>query len=236
LIVRKESAAKSLVSAFAGSKINDLEQERMVADVYQNEDFENRAVLIHQALRLLNEQNREVGELFKLAVHSILLAGSTSNKVGLKAHGGSSNACIGLIWLSLKPGLSTQDIVEMLIHELTHTLVFIDELNYGHFHYEDMMLSENWARSSILKRSRPMDKVVHSIVVATEILHARAKYLPNTDELSVHPDSKSLARDTFIAIDTVVNHPNRNGICQPRVFELVNHAKAHIEALGVLND
>lgn len=231
LVVKDPDVARTLVQAFSGSKINDLEQEQMVAAVYDGDDFARRADLVLSAVRKLEEINPELGELFHLAVHGVLLAGSGSNKAGFTAHGGSSNTCIGLIWLSLKDSLSTQDLVEMLIHELTHTLVFVDELNFEHFNYAEMTKSKNWARSSILKRPRPMDKVLHSIVVSTEILHARAKYLPNVDRLVVHPQSKSLRESTLVSIESVLAHPNLNEICKPRAIELVEAAKVHLQTL-----
>lgn len=131
----------------------------------------------------------------------------------------------------MKGGLSVQDIVELLIHEMTHTLVFIDELNYGHFDYAAMIKTENWARSSILNRQRPMDKVVHSIMVAHEVLWARAHYLPNTEKLSVHPPTGVMIRNLHAAIESVKQHPNRDSVCFPRALELVNMVEASVRAL-----
>ncbi|MGE0528049.1 MAG: HEXXH motif-containing putative peptide modification protein, partial [Bdellovibrionales bacterium] len=179
LIIRDRVRANSFISAFSGSRINDLEQEQMITGLFEESDFSSRCELVERGLKMLHELNPELSDLFHLAVHGILLAGSGSNKAGLKAYGGSSNRCIGLIWLSLSPRLSLQDLLEIFIHELTHTLVFLDELNYGHFNYHYLTQAENWARSSILKRHRPMDKVLHSIIVASEILNARSRFLPN---------------------------------------------------------
>jgi hypothetical protein len=227
-IIRDPAAARALTGAFAASQVNDLHQERMVAGLYQDEALNERAGVVQDQLRHLREINAEVAELFQLVIHSILLAGSGENNEGRRAHGGSSNSRIGLLWMSLHSRLSAQDIMEMLIHEMTHNLVFIDELNFGLFEYPEMTKIENWARSSILKRKRPMDKVVHSIVVSTEILHARAAYLPNAEPLSAHPDSASMKESTLAAIDSVLTHPNRDAICQPRAIELVEKSRQHV--------
>lgn len=228
LIIRDPKVAARLTQAFSASRINDLEQEEMVANFYGGDDFARRANSVNEAIRKIQELNPELGELFNLCVHGILLAGSKANKSGLAAHGGSSNTCVGLIWLSLKDSLSQQDIVEMLIHELTHTLVFLDEMNFEHFDYPEMTTAKNWSMSSILKRPRPMDKVLHSIIVSTEILHARTHFLPNVDALSVHPANESLRDSTLVAIESTLAHPNLHGICKPRAVELVESAKAHI--------
>ena len=231
LVVRDSEVAKALIAGFAGSKINDLEQESMIGGFCSDDELALRAEVVNQHLNALNEVNPEVYELFQLAVQGILLAWSGSNAQGFKAHGGTSNSCIGTIWLNLRPGLSTQDILEMLIHELTHTLVFLDELNEGHFDYVELVRKETFARSSILKRDRPMDKVVHSIVVSTEILMARERYLPNVEPLHIHPESKALKESTRLAIESVLKHKDLSRICQTRAIELVLAARTAIDHL-----
>jgi hypothetical protein len=230
-VVNDPATARALTGAFAASQVNDLHQERMVADLYTGEALIERARIVRDRLAGLRDVNPEVAELFHLAIHSVLLAGSGANGEGRRAHGGSSNSCIGLIWLSLHSRLSGQDLIEMMVHELTHNLVFIEELNRGLFEYPVMTKIENWAQSSILKRRRPMDKVVHSIVVSTEILHARATYLPNAEPLSVHPESASMKQSTLAAIESVMEHPNRDNICRPRAIELVEKCREHVMTL-----
>lgn len=231
LVVNNVVEAKRLLGAFSRSNINDLSQEKMAGDFYEGETHKVAEARVDQALAVLKNLNLEAETLLRLVIHSILLCGSTMNAEGLKAHGGTSSKCIGLMWLTMRGNLSLQDIVELLIHEMTHTLVFIDELNYGHFNYPAMIKTENWARSSILNRQRPMDKVVHSIVVAHEVLWARAHYLPNTEKLSVHPSSEEMIRNVNAAIESVRRHPNRDGVCSPRAVELVNMVEASVNAL-----
>lgn len=228
LIVRDREHARALIASFSASRINDLHQEKMVADYYEGESQEQSIAAVLQALETLREMNPEVRELIQLVIHSILLCGSNLNEAGLRAYGGTSSKCVGLMWLSMKGGLSTQDIMELLIHEMTHTQVFIDELNFGHFDYEHLTKKENWARSSILNRNRPMDKVIHSIVVSHEVLFARANYLPNTDKISVHPASEVMRANTLQSIASVFAHPNHKRVCKPRALELIAQVEANL--------
>jgi len=225
VVVRTRKDAAKLISAFSASRINDLHQEGMIDDSWAEGAEQPRAELARKHIELLKRLNPELGELFDLAIHSILLCGAKVNQAGQKAHGGTSNKCIGLMWLNLKPTHSTQDILELYVHELTHTLVFLDELNFEHFDYNFLTEQEYWATSAILNRLRPMDKVLHSIIVSCEVLRARRHFLPNQEKLSVHPSSEVIRQSTLNAINSVLNHKHLQLICKPRAIELVERAQ-----------
>ncbi|RYF48001.1 MAG: hypothetical protein EOO38_11045 [Cytophagaceae bacterium] len=119
----------------------------------------------------------------------------------------------------------------MLIHEFTHTLVFLDELNHGHFDYENLTKRKFWATSSILKRERPMDKVVHSILVSFEILSARKEYFGPAAGPLIHPSDEALRENLKISIDSVLEHPLLSQVCKQRTIDLVKMVKEKL-ALG----
>jgi hypothetical protein len=210
-----------LLGAFGASQINDLQQENMIGSTYNREAEQLCCENLIAAKNRMAQLNSELNDLFDLTIHSILLCGSSQNSAGMRARGGTSSKCVGLIWLTMEGHLSPQDIVEMMIHELTHNLVFINELNSPQFDYDLLNLAENWAQSSILNRKRPMDKVIHSIIVAHEILFARKHYLPNEDLLKVHPESGLLKQNTLASITSVLNHPRRDLVCKPGAIQLV---------------
>lgn len=229
IIVRDPVRAQSLAGAFSASRLNDLYQERMVGAFYQDEELEKKASMINRSLSKLKEIKPDLAELFELSVHSILLCGSEKNQENSSAHGGTTNKCIGLIWLNLKNEMTEQNIIEMLIHELTHTLVFLDELNFEHFNYDNISRKEYWAVSSILKRQRPMDKVIHSVLVSMEILYARKNYLPYTSEEGlVHPLTSTLTKNVENSLSSVLDHPLLPEVCLPRAIELMKNAKEQL--------
>ena len=233
MVVRDQELIEQFGKAFSKSEIDDLQQEKMVGETMDLELLEENIALLSKAIAELNTYNPELCELLKLATHTIILCHSSRNQAGFRAHGGTTSRCIGLIWLSIQPTMCTRDVIEMLIHELTHTLVFLDELNKEQFNYDTMMKEPYWALSSILKLKRPMDKVVHSVIVSTELLYARRNYLPPTDETKlVHPDSTKLASNIENSISSVLNHPLLNEVCKQRAIELMINARNHTRELN----
>jgi len=237
LVISEPERTNLFAGAFSESVLNDLHQERMVGEIYSNELLLQNIDLVKSSLKTLKKIRPDLADLFELAVHSIVLCNSNKNTEGSRAHGGTTNKCIGLIWLNLRPGISEHNILEMLIHELTHTLVFLDELNYEHFNYHNITKKEYWAVSSILKRQRPMDKVIHSIMVSMELIHARRTFLPVENEPQLlHPDTLALIKSIKTSIDSVITHPLLEGVCKPRAIDLVMKAKEQIlEIEGALN-
>ena len=94
--------------------------------------------------------------LIQLAINSLFFARSPHQG------GGSTSNAIGVIWCSNRPEWTIIDRVEFFMHELTHNLLFIDELKYGHYtSLAQLADPENFAPSSILKEKRPLDKALH---------------------------------------------------------------------------
>ena len=228
IIVQDQKLTRALLTRIAGSRLNDLDQEDMIGDLLETTVVIEGKKDLEQALLYLQQNQLELYNLLRVAVHSIAISKSKRNRFGQRAHGGTSNGLVGLIWFALEQRLNQIDLVEMLIHELTHTLVFIDEYNYGHFNYETLTKQEYWANSAILTRSRPMDKVLHSIVVSTEILAARKNFIGEDHSRRVHPASKQLAAQTEAAITSVLTHPLLGEVCLPRSIELVKKCQNYI--------
>lgn len=219
-VVTNINLFKNLKKAYGESSLNDLQQEQMLQDFLDNSKLEKKIKRINKALKYIKNKDPKLYHLFDLCIHSIIVTDSHKNSEGFQAHGGTSNKCIGLIWVTLKDTLTDQDIVELLIHELTHTLVFIDEICNPQFNYEHITKKWSWAKSAILNRLRPMDKVVHSIIVSHEILSTRNQLFNNQEDLTVHPTSYFMMTSIKKAIHSVLNHDYKNKICLGRAIEL----------------
>lgn len=178
--------------------------------------------LAQNSLAELLSLNEDLDLVFGLIIHSVFLKSSrpTSNSRG--SHGGSSSAAIGTIWLTVEDSLNSIDLMEMFVHELTHHLLFVDELNHAQFAYSEIAKPENFARSAILKRSRPLDKVVHSIVVASEVLEARRQYLKERGPSKIHPSTEVLMADTKVAIESVFALPNLGDLITPHMRKVLD--------------
>lgn len=230
-IVTHVEKAETLLSFFGASVLNDLDQEAMVGKVRSDPHSEFCGNQVRAAINELKTADAKLAQLFDMAIHSVALSESRANSKGQTARGGSSNSLIGLIWIVVRRDITTQDVIELLIHEFTHTLVFLDELNFGHFNYKVLALKEFWAQSAILMTARPMDKVVHSVLVATEILHARSVLLGGNNASLVHKDSTTLASGTLAAIHSVLSHPHLDQVCSGRSIQLTERAREHIKNL-----
>jgi hypothetical protein len=119
-----------LASAFSKGALNDLNQEDVVSDTYAFDTLRMRTQKVRQALVRLLTLDDDFSSVFDIVIHSIFVRPSKPAKVAHGSHGGSSSASIGSIWLAVGDQVGERDIVEMLVHELTHHLMFIDELNH----------------------------------------------------------------------------------------------------------
>ncbi|MDP2104576.1 MAG: HEXXH motif-containing putative peptide modification protein, partial [Desulfobulbaceae bacterium] len=166
-----------LGAAFGKGALNDLGQEHLVGDPYDGELLEQKINLARGALEEVMDSSADFASVFDLVIHSVFIKASRPSRHSLGSHGGSTSGSIGAIWFSVSDKVCHRDLVEMFVHELTHHLLFVDELNCPQFNYDLIVRPEHYARSAILKRQRPLDKVVHSIAVGATIVDARKRYL-----------------------------------------------------------
>jgi hypothetical protein len=100
--------------------------------------------------------------------------------------GGSSPRHTGVIWANPPVAASTWDLVEYLLHELTHHLLYLDEHLHGHY-ARGRNTPEIFARSAIRRQRRPLRAAFHSLVVGLEILRLRRLTERPEVTTAVHP-------------------------------------------------
>lgn len=116
------------------------------------------------------------------------------------------------------------DICEMFIHETAHQLVSLDEYRYEY--YLDMLelrKSENYAISAIRRVKRPLNKVIHSLIVAFEIFTYRNSVV-NLDTAKVHPKTSVLKKQIIESINSITKEQRLKNILSPRanlILELI---------------
>ena len=211
-----------LSAAFSKGALNDLNQEDVVGEAYDSDVLETKTNIVRTALDDLLLRDEDFAFIFALIVHSIFVRPSKPAKMAHGSHGGSTSASIGAIWLAVGDKITQLDLTEMLIHELTHHLLFVDELNHPQFQYKRIKLRENYALSAILKRQRPLDKVVHSIVVGASIIDARRRFLGNHEPTLIHPATPELEKDVLAAIDSVNTMPNITELITPHMRSIID--------------
>jgi hypothetical protein len=142
---------------------------------FSAEETAKKEIRLVRAIDELALYSEDHSVLFNMIVTDILVSPSRL------ARGGSTSQAIGAIWANPDPTFTINDVMEILVHELTHHTMFLDELRYGHYFYSNVIDRSSWARSAILKSVRPLDKVLHSIVVAVEVLLFRCRCIWTPD-------------------------------------------------------
>jgi hypothetical protein len=231
--VQDDQVESEIAAGFVGSNLDDLQQHTIIGDSYDPEEKCARQNIARSCLDDLLGRNERYTAVFDLVVHSIFVSRTNITSAGYQAHGGSASGAIGCIWLSMRPDLTNVDVLDLLAHELTHQLMFIDELVYGHFDYSLILHEENFAYSAILNKVRPLDKVVHSIVVATELILARQALNLPSEGRSVHPDNERLATEVLRAADTVHALPNRDDLVSARALGIIDRCAQTCRPIAV---
>lgn len=203
------------------TELNDINQNKMVGnESYTVEEKSELKKLILSGYNLLVKNNKEIKYIFDLVIHSIFFRKTSLTAEGIPSYGGSSSNAMGTIWYSGYGKFNESDVAEFLLHELAHHLLFIDERCHAQFFYDKIILPENYAQSAILVKKRPLDKVVHSVVVSTEILLARSSFL-KSDSVSIHPNSKIMLDKTLSSIDSVFNMKKLDHIITQRSIDIL---------------
>lgn len=199
------------------SQLNDLGQASMIQQGMVESKLIERA---QNSLEALQKESEELGQLFRLAQNRIFFAPS------LRAGGGSTSAAIGVLWIHPRNHWRIQDYTEFLVHELTHTFMFLDERRYQHyFDYQALAMPENFGRSAVLRRPRPLDKTIHSLVVAAEVLSYRNQIVGHPKNPGLHPRSEIMVDSCQKSIASIRDLKNLDKLVTPRAIQLINSSE-----------
>ncbi len=206
------------------SVITDIE-----TDFLATSDSSRKEAMSHvrKGHRLLRLQDPTLGSLFDLVIHTMFYHRSSQSS------GGSVSSALGVIWCSPKRSWTNVDAAEFLLHEFTHNLIFLDERRHQYFtSFDDLADTNNWAVSAVLKKRRPLDKCLHSLIVANEILTHRSVVGQPADP-KVHPPSIELHRSSLACLDSLKQACDNMRIVQPRLIELLDLVGTSLRHLSV---
>jgi hypothetical protein len=180
---------------------------------------------IERALAALERIDPLSKAVFDLAMFTVFWA-----PCGI-AGGGTTSQALGILWADPRPAWSERDLLEFLIHELTHTLVFLDEWRHPQFTSREALAERsNYALSAIRRTERPLDKTLHSIVVGTEVLLAREEALGHTSRDGLHPGSAELRSTIIESIASIRKVGARNDSLAARGWELLDRCDSALPA------
>jgi hypothetical protein len=207
--------------------LNDLAQHEAIrSGVYSPETTRGELQAIRDVLSADPGADSGVWRWFQFVVHSVFCSHSDV------ASGGTTSGAVGVIWIKRPSGFEPTDLKELLLHEMTHTLMFLDEWRFGHYlDYPAIARRENYALSPILAKQRPLDKVVHALMVTAEVLSFRELHAGHPHGQRRHPDSDRLIRAAEQSIASVRGLPNVKQLLAERAFFLIEECARRIRSL-----
>lgn len=212
--------AGKLAALFSNDSILDDKQQSNVITASEDPESEQKQARVEEALYEIGRYSRAYADILKTVVTNVFILPSSV------ARAGSTSQAVGVIWINPKLSYPTPDLMEMLIHEFTHQAMFLDELRFEHYSYDAIANRSTWAKSAILNARRPLDKVLHSIVVAIEILLFRHRHIGQPVMPRAHPPSRIISQQLGESLSSVEDAIRRfPGILKPRAVELVTNAR-----------
>lgn len=204
----------------------------ILTDLKPDIDLDTSFASMRQALNcvqkgkeIIKDYNPSLMEVFDLTIHTLFYARSTHSG------GGSVSDAPGIIWCSIRRNWTDMDIAEFLVHELTHNLVFLDELCYQHYYSMVALADEKThAKSTILNKQRPLDKTFHSLVVTHEVLCYRQE-AGEPARPHVHPTSAKMLASCKETIASILSVINKNNLVTSKFREIIEQIESSLKQL-----
>ncbi len=216
--------AEKMRAFFSNDSLLDDKAQAKVINERQDDEAHEKEIRLVRALSELDLYSAEHSTLLNTVITDIFIMPS-----GV-ARGGSTSQAIGMIWANPKVSYTITDVIEIMVHELTHHTMFLDELRYTHYSYSRVLDRSTWAHSAILNVARPLDKVLHSIVVAIEVLLFREVYLGHPVNPRVHPPTGLMIEQLEHSISSTEQAVTRDeNLFRPRAMELLGNARSILE-------
>lgn len=195
--VTEENTIRNLIKAFQTESLVD----DTFYDMEETEQFNMLKVLkeTEAAVRALGDKYPPFSWVFNLAMNSVF---NVSSRI---ASGGTTSAAVGSLFIDPRGKYTENDMYELLIHELGHTLLFLYEWRFGLFNDQNSLLNkETFALSSIRNEYRPFDKAFHSVLVSLEVLQLRNRVLGHDILTVLHPPSEILIKSVRRSVESLI--------------------------------
>jgi hypothetical protein len=217
------------VAFFTGSDAIPL-----LADAFG--DVDDVAPLSDTAAARVLAQHREATEaigrdgdlaaLFEIGANCVISSAGDGSPASM-----TSGRALGLLWVNPRPTWSAADVVEAYVHELTHTLLTLDEHRYGHYHsYELLAEPSSHAVSAIRNERRPLNLVFHSVVVAVELLALRRRLPAHHGPFTLHGPSARLSEQARLATASLLETARLERLTTMRFRHLLERIETMLDA------
>ncbi|MGE7926852.1 aKG-HExxH-type peptide beta-hydroxylase [Lysinibacillus xylanilyticus] len=193
-----------------------------------NEKAKNAMNTIYNAAENLGSIYPPFHWIYNLVIDTVFNISSES------ISGGTTSGAIGILFADPRSNYTNEDIYEFLVHELGHTLLFLYELRYGLYTDSKRIPDKNtFALSAMRKQLRPIDKALHSVVVATEVLLLRDKVLGHKHSCVLHPSTDELIPAVNISIESIFEMNRKENILTSYSENILKQCHEFINTLQV---
>jgi hypothetical protein len=184
------------------------------------------AAFVAELVQSFHAKDPGFWEIFDIYTNYVVFPDSKSST------GGTSSGALGVIYLVHPHQRNADTIYELLVHETTHLMMFVDERRSRHYRDSHALANpDNFAVSAVYQKRRPLDKVLHSIVVSTEVLLHREHVLGHGSESTVHPPTATLAPATLASCESILELQGHKPLLAPRGVQLVETCAKLLEGL-----
>ena len=172
------------------------------------------------------ERDGDLAALFTVCANSVVSSAGGGSPASM-----TSGRALGLLWVNPRPTWSVADLVEAYVHELTHTLLTLDEHRYGHYRsYELLGEPSSYAVSAIRNERRPLNLVFHSVVVAVELLALRRRLPAHQGPFTVHGPSSQLSEQARLATSSLLETAHLEALTTARFRSLLERIAIMLDA------
>jgi hypothetical protein len=199
-----------------------------MAEVPEDSSAVERAMdRVEEGFRVLCGSEPELAPLFDLVVNQVLVM-----TLPQEPGSGSSFDGVGLVYINPLPEWSTQDVIECLVHEFAHTLLYLDALRHTHHpDYRLLDMPENEAETAITGRRRSIFFAFQSFLIAAEILTVRHRHPEICPGVGIHGSTPEILATAKRTYDRCMTHPNLDALATPRLKALLSDARARMQEI-----
>jgi len=163
-----------------------VDYEDAISSSIMYPSIKDRIVKIKEGLIDLREKEPLKASLFDLVINTVIFDQNTRGGTSVNPN------YVGVMGVHHDMRAEKEAVPELLLHEMTHNLLFLDELRYQHYkNYELLKQNENKMDSPYLNTviQLPLDRILHRMVVFVEILEYRNKHIGHSVRESQHLSS-----------------------------------------------
>lgn len=216
--------SKYFTKEFRVADVDIATQEMMYPDPL------DRKLAIESALSKISEYDDTLYSLLMLTMNTIFC-------VTDKRNGGTSvnPSYIGVMCAHYDMYAEEMAIPELLIHELAHNFLFLDEHRYGYYtSYQYLEDKKTYVDSYYNKKiiKLPFDRVLHRMVIFTEILSLRDQYLGHATMKTQHMCTEEMLEVSRWYIAQIDNNEAILSIMKPRCREIYEKIKDFLKNYG----